>query len=54
MFYQISLLIEVKRISIVSNERCIYELPHELQIDFRLRILENYEKSEKSWNLIEL
>ena len=41
MFYQISLSPQVKRCEIISYEHGIYELPHELQTNLRLRILEN-------------
>ena len=41
MFYQIFLRLQVKRIVIISNKHGIYELPHELSNDLRLRILEN-------------
>ena len=39
---------------IISNKHGIYELPHELENDLRLRILGNYERSEKSQNFLEL
>ena len=41
MFYQIPLSPEVKRCAIISYEHGIYELPHELPNDIRLRILGN-------------
>ena len=41
MFYQIFLSQQVKQCDIVTYEHDIYELPHELLNDFRLRILEN-------------
>ena len=41
MFYQIFLSPQVKRIVIISNKLGIYELPHELSNDLRLRILGN-------------
>ena len=41
MFYQIILTPQVKRIVIISNKHGIYELPHELPNDLRLRILGN-------------
>ena len=39
MFYQIFLSPQVKRSAIISNKHGIYELPHELVTDFRLKIL---------------
>ena len=39
MFYQIFLSPQVKRSAIISNKYGIYELPHELVTDFRLKIL---------------
>ena len=56
MFYQILLSPEVKRSVIISNKQGVYELPHELPNDLRLkncRILGNKEKSGKSRNLLE-
>ena len=41
MFYQIFLPPQVKRWAIVTYKYNIYELPHELPNDLRLRILEN-------------
>ena len=41
MAEQIFLSQEVKRSLIISNKYGIYELPHELPNDLRLRILEN-------------
>ena len=52
MFYQIFLSPQVKRIVIISNEHGIYELPHELPNDLRLRILGNSEISRRSQNFI--
>ena len=37
---------------ITYNKHRIYELPHQLPNNLRLRILENYEKSGKSLNFI--
>ena len=54
MFYQIFLSPQVKQSVIISNKLGIYELPHELPNDLRLRILGNYDKSGKSQNFIEL
>ena len=44
----------MKRKVIINNKHSIYELPHDLPNDFRLRILGNFEKSGKSSNSIEL
>ena len=41
MFYQIFLSSQKKRSMIINNKLGIYELPHELSNDLRLRILEN-------------
>ena len=41
MFYQIFLSPQVKRWSIIIDKHGIYELPHELPNDSRLRILGN-------------
>ena len=41
MFYQIFLSSQVKQIVIISNKHGIYELPHELLKDLRLKILGN-------------
>ena len=54
MFYQIFLSPHVKWSVIISNKHGIYELPHELTNDLRLRILGNWEKSGKSQDLLEL
>ena len=51
MFYQIFFSPQVKRSPIISNKQGIYELPHELKNDIKLRILGNKEISEKSQNL---
>ena len=40
MFYQIFLSQQVKRWAIVTYKHGIYEFPHELPNDIRLRILE--------------
>ena len=45
---------QVKGSVIISNKYGIYELPHELLNDLRLRILGNEESIEKSQNFIEL
>ena len=41
MFYQVFLSPQVKRIVIISNKDGIYEVPHELPNDLRIRILGN-------------
>ena len=43
MFYQIFLLLQVKLSAIISNNHDIYNLPHELPNNFRLRVLGNWE-----------
>ena len=53
MFYQILLSPQVKWSPIISNKQGVYELPHKLPNDSRLRILGNKEKSGKSQNLLE-
>ena len=53
MFHQIFLSPQVKRSAIISNKQSVYELPHELSNDLRLRILRNKEKSGESPNLLE-
>ena len=53
-WYQIFLSTQVKRSAIISNKKGVYELPHKLPNDLRLRILGNKEKSGKSQNLVEL
>ena len=54
MFYQMFLSLQVKRIVIISNEHGIYELPHELPNDLRLRIVGNYKILKRSQIFIEL
>ena len=51
MFYQISLLPQVKPIVIISKKHGIYELPHELS---KTLDLGNYEILTKSQIFIEL
>ena len=41
MFYQIFLSGEVERLAVITYKHGIYQLPHELPNDLRLRILEN-------------
>ena len=48
--YQIFFSPQVKRSVIISNKHAIYELPNNVG----LRILENYERSGKSQNFMEL
>ena len=47
MFYQIFLSPQVKRWAIIIYKHGIYELPHELPNDLRLRILGNIRKLSK-------
>ena len=61
MFYRIFLSPQVKRSVIISSKQGVYELPHELPNNLRLRIrilglriLGNKEKLEESPNLLEL
>ena len=54
MVEQFFLSPQVKRNVIISNKYGIYELPHELPNDLRLRILANQEISGKSQNIIDL
>ena len=54
MFYHILLSPQVKRWAIITYKHGIYEFPHELTNDLRLRILRNQERSGKSQNFIEL
>ena len=54
MFDQIFLSPQEKQRVIISYKHDIYELPHELPNDLRLRILENQEITGKSQNFIEL
>ena len=52
MLYQVFLAPQVKQWVIITYKHGIYELPHELLNDVRLRILGIYEISEKCQNLI--
>ena len=54
IFYQIFLSLQVKQSAIISIKQGVYELPHELPNDLRLRISENKENSGESPNLLEL
>ena len=53
MFYQIFLSPQVKQWAIITYKPGIYESPHKLPNDLRLRILENLEISGKCLNFIE-
>ena len=53
MLYQMFFSPEVKRCAIITYKYGIYELPHELPNDLRLRILGNQKKSKKSENFME-
>ena len=53
MFYQIFFSPQVKRCAIITYKLGIYELPHELLNDLRLRILGNEERSAESQKIIE-
>ena len=54
ILYQIFFWSQVKRSVFISNKHDIYELPHELSNDLRLKILGNKERFGKSQNFIEL
>ena len=53
MFYQIFFSPQIKRWAIITYKHGVYELPHELPNDLRLRILGNSEISGKCLILIE-
>ena len=53
IIYLILLSPQVKQSVIISNKRGIYELPHEMPNDLRLRILRNKEKPGKPHNSLE-
>ena len=53
MFYQIFLSPQMKRYAVITYKHEIYDLPHELPNDLRLRILGNQQKSGKYRNLVE-
>ena len=53
MFYQILLSPEVKPWAIITYKHGIYELPHELPNNLRLRILGNLEISGRCLNFLE-
>ena len=48
ILYQICFSPQVKRSAIISYKHSIYELPHKLLNNLRLRKLGNYERSGKS------
>ena len=52
MLYQIFLLPQVKRCANITYKHGIYEFPHELLDDLRLRILGSYKILEKDPNFI--
>ena len=52
MFYQVFFSPQVKRWAIITYKHDIYQLPHELSNDLRLKILGNYEMSGKYVNFI--
>ena len=54
MFEKIFESPQVKPTVIIRNKHGIYELPHELPNDLRLRALGNEEISRRSQNFIEL
>ena len=47
MSNQVFLSPQIKRWAIITYKHDIYQLPHELEKDLRLRILKNYKLSEK-------
>ena len=53
MLYQIFLSPQVKRCAIITYKHSIYELPHELPNDIRVRMLGNEEILGKPENFIE-
>ena len=52
MFWQIFLSPQVKRYAIITYKHGIYELPHELPNDLRLRKLGNIRKVSKPQKMI--
>ena len=54
MLYQIFFSQQVKQSVIISDKHGIYELPHDLPNDLRLRILGKWEGSRKYQNFREL
>ena len=53
MFYQLFFSAQVKQCAIINYDHAIYELPHKLPKDLRLKISENQEISGTSQNFIE-
>ena len=53
MFHQIFFSPQVKQCAIITYKHGIYDLPHELPNDLRLRTLGNWEISGKSQNFTE-
>ena len=53
MLHQIFFSRQVKRWVIITNKHGIFELPHELPNDLRLRILGNQEISGNCLNFLE-
>ena len=53
MFYQIFLSQQVQRCVIIPYKHGIYDLPHELPNELRLRTLGSYEMSGECLNPIE-
>ena len=53
MFYQIFLLLQVKRCAIITYKHGIFEFPHELLNDLRLKILVNDGILRKYLNLMD-
>ena len=51
--HQVLLSLEVTRCAIITYKYGIYELPHEMRNDLKLRILGNYEISGNCINFIE-
>ena len=53
MFYQIFLLLQEKRCAIITYKHGMFEFPHELLNDLRLKILGNDEILRKYLNLMD-
>ena len=51
MFYQVFVLSQVKRCPTVTYKHGIYELPHELPNDLRLKKLGNIRKVSKPYRM---
>ena len=54
ILFQVFYSLQVKGSMIISNKHGTYMLPHELQNDLKIRILEKYERSRTSLDFIEL